>query len=165
MVSPLSLWCVYQVLSGEQNSESIKQLVHPSPRLSPGKIYWLQQHPGHMGTSSFFRGWLNIKSHNGPRAWYYHRAQACQLKRCIPIIPSHVRGGWPFSFSHRLQHHHLQFKRQYCSSFLINSNLWIFTKKHCITLPWKAWKNNVSVLLETFLHNMGHVAYLQASLG
>lgn len=55
----------------KQNSKSIKQLVHPSPWLSPGKIYWVR----HTGTSPFLCGWLDTESHTGPQARCYHRAQ------------------------------------------------------------------------------------------
>ncbi len=78
MLSPVSLMCL-SVAVVEQNSKSIKQLVHPSRWLSPGKIYWLRQQPGHTGTSSFLCGWPETESHTGPPAWYDHRAEACRL--------------------------------------------------------------------------------------
>lgn len=56
VLSPVSLMCLSGAVVG-QNSKSIKQLVHPSPWRSPGKIYWLRQQPRHTGTSSFF-SWL-----------------------------------------------------------------------------------------------------------
>lgn len=95
-----SLMC----LSGavvEQNSKSIKQLVHPIPWLSPGKIYWLRQQLGHTETSSFLHGWLDIESHTGPWAWCCHRAQACHLSgagiaKSVPIL--HIREDWPFPY-------------------------------------------------------------------
>ena len=40
----VSRWCVYQVSVEEQNMKTIMQLPHPNLWLSPGKIYWLQQH-------------------------------------------------------------------------------------------------------------------------
>lgn len=91
----VSLMC----LSGavlEQNFKSIKQLVHPSPWLSPGKIYWLRQEPGHTRTSSFLRSWLDTESCTGPWVWYNHRVQACN-QGLIPLYIYH--SGWPFPVS------------------------------------------------------------------
>lgn len=56
--SSVSLMCLSGAVE-EQNSKSIKQLVYPSPWLSPGKIYWLQQQPEHTGISSFVVGWIS----------------------------------------------------------------------------------------------------------
>lgn len=56
----------------EQNSKSIKQLVHLSPWLSPGKIYWLRQQLGHTRTSSFLCGWLDTESHMSERPDLFH---------------------------------------------------------------------------------------------
>lgn len=84
----------------KQNSKSIKQLVHPSPWLSPGKIYWVWQQPQHMGTSSFLCGWLDIEIHTGPWAWRFHRAQPSEWRWNIKVCPYHIcQRGLTFSTS------------------------------------------------------------------
>lgn len=62
---------------GGENSRSMRQLVHPIPRLSPGKIYWLQQHPGHIGSSLFLH--LLIQ-------------KAAQVRR-LGTVTGHLMGG------------------------------------------------------------------------
>lgn len=127
--SSVSLMCLSGAVE-EQNSKSIKQLVYPSPWLSPGKIYWLQQQPEHTGTSSFLRGWLDIESHTGPWAWYYHRAQECHLERHGGLFPlPHFMSEGADLFQRLTTNPPaLEAVLWNGSSFLINSDLLIFTE-------------------------------------
>lgn len=127
--SSVSLMCLSGAVE-EQNSKSIKQLVYPSPWLSPGKIYWLQQQPEHTGTSSFLRGWLDIESHTGPWAWYYHRAQACHLERHGGLfpLPHFMSEGADLFQCLTTNPPALEAVLWNGGSFLINSDLLIFTE-------------------------------------
>lgn len=117
----------------EQNSKSIKQLVHPSPWLSPGKIYWLRQQPGHTGTSSFLCGWLDTEGHTGPGAWDYHGAEACYLRACAGgnmKVCSHFtcQRGLTFSTCFTAEPPALEALLWNSSSFLSNSDWLIFSE-------------------------------------